>query len=95
MKADTYSQKITESPDPVSTLNGTEVRSNRQIEERRRGENEERERVERTKSVYPERSRREIEPERKVESPGMQTFEGVQAEVKRFTLTIPTGMARQ
>jgi len=83
---------VSDSQTSVSTINGTEVLSNRQSEERRRSENEERERVERTKTINSERSRKEIEPERKVESLGMQTFEGVQAEVTRFTLTIPTGM---
>lgn len=38
-----------------------------------------------------ERAKKEFEPERKVESLGVQTYEGVQAEVTRFTLAIPAG----
>lgn len=77
----------------VDKINVIETRVNREIEERRRNrENEEREQMEKAKSANIERARREIEPERKVESLGVQTFEGVPVEVQRFTLTIPAGM---
>jgi len=89
-------------------INIGETHANREMEERTRRnresggreqmerlnrEIEEREQMEKTKAVNIERARKEIEPERKVESLGEQTFEGVQAQVKRFTLTIPAGKA--
>ena len=46
--------------------------------------------MEKAKSMGSERARKE--PQRKVESLGLQPVEGVQAEVKRFTVTIPAGM---
>lgn len=68
-----------------------ETRANREIEERQhRHAVEEREQAEKARSVNIEAAH--IEPQRKVESLGVQMFEGVQAEVKRFTLTIPAGM---
>jgi hypothetical protein len=73
-----------------------EERKHREIEERERAEHrnreiEEREMMEKTKAVNIERSRKEAEPARKVESLGVQMFEGVQAQVKRYTITIPAG----
>jgi hypothetical protein len=66
---------------------------NREIEERhRQREHQERERMEDEKAIAIKGRGREIEPQRKVESLGVQTFEGVQAEVTRFTITIPAGM---
>src|SRR5262252_4979533 len=66
---------------------------NREIEERRRQrEHQEGERMEKEKAIAIKGGEREIEPQRKVESLGVQTFEGVQAEVTRFTITIPAGM---
>src|SRR5215813_5961103 len=68
-------------------------RLNREIEEmHRQREHEGRERMEREKAIAIKGGEREIEPQRKVESLGVQTFEGIQAEVTRFTLTIPAGM---
>ena len=64
---------------------------NREIEERhRQSEHQERERME--KEIAIKGGGREIEPQRKVESLGVQTFDGVPAEVTRFTITIPAGM---
>jgi len=66
---------------------------NREIEERhRQREHQERERMEKEKAIAVKGGGREIEPQRKVESLGVQTFEGVPAEVTRFTITIPAGM---
>jgi len=66
---------------------------NREIEERhRQQEHQEREHMEKEKAIAIKGGGREIEPQRKVESLGVQTFEGVQAEVTRFTITIPAGM---
>jgi hypothetical protein len=66
---------------------------NREIEERhRQREQEESEHIEKEKAIAGKRGGREIEPQRKVESLGVQTFEGVQAEVTHFTITIPAGM---
>lgn len=77
----------------ASKVNISNQQLNREIEERhRQRENQEREQMEKTKGVAIKREGREIEPERRVESLGVQTFEGVQAEVTRFTLTIPAGM---
>ena len=68
-------------------------RSSQEMEVRtRRRENEEREQMEKAKAVAIKPSGKEIEPERRVESLGVQTFEGVQAEVSRFTITIPAGV---
>jgi len=68
-------------------------RSSQEVEARtRRREIEEREQMEKTKAVAINRSGKEIEPERRVESLGVQTFEGVQAEGRRFTITIPAGL---
>jgi hypothetical protein len=55
-------------------------------------ERELRERMEKTHGVGLKRPGKEIEPSRRVESLGVQTFEGVQAEVTRLTITIPAGM---
>ena len=77
----------------ASKVNISNQQFNREIEERhRQRENQEREQVEKTRGVAIKREGKEIEPERRVESLGVQTFEGVQAEVTRFTLTIPAGM---
>jgi hypothetical protein len=77
----------------ASKVNISNQQPNRELEERhRQREAEEREQMEKTKGVAIKRSGKEIEPERRVESLGVQTFEGVQAEVTRFTVTIPAGM---
>jgi hypothetical protein len=77
----------------VSKVNISNQQLNRELEERhRQRENQEREQMEKTKGVALKSSGKEIEPERRVESLGVQTFEGVQAEVTRFTITIPAGM---
>jgi hypothetical protein len=65
---------------------GVEVRT-------RRRENQEREQMEKTRGVAAKPSGKEIAPERRVESLGVQTFDGVQAEGSRFTITIPAGVA--
>ena len=66
---------------------------NRELEERhRQRENQEREHMEKERAIAIKGSGRELEPQRKVESLGVQTFEGIQAEVTRFTITIPAGM---
>jgi hypothetical protein len=76
----------------ASKVNVSNQQFNREIEERhRQRENQEREQMEKTRGVAIKREGRETEPERRVESLGVQTFEGVQAEVTRFTLTIPAG----
>lgn len=68
-------------------------RLNREMEEmHRQREHEAREHLEKERAVALKGGEREIEPQRKVESLGVQTFEGVQAEVTRFTITIPAGM---
>ena len=54
-------------------------------------EHQERERMEKTIAIAVKRPGTESEPQRKVESLGVQTYEGVQAEVTRFTITIPAG----
>ena len=78
----------------ASKVNISSQQANRELEERhRQRENQEREQMEKTKGVAAiKRSGNEVEPERRVESLGVQTFEGVQAEVTRFTVTIPAGM---
>ena len=76
----------------ASKVNISNQQPNRELEERhRQRENQEREQMEKTRGVAIKREAREIEPERRVESLGVQTFEGVQADVTRFTLTIPAG----
>ncbi|PYT06284.1 MAG: hypothetical protein DMF60_09715 [Acidobacteria bacterium] len=69
---------------------------NREMEERRNREIEEREKhgrqlEEAARKVNIERGARTLEPEKRIESLGIQTLEGVQAEVKRVTITIPAG----
>lgn len=69
---------------------------NREMEERRSREIEEREKhelhlEEAARKVSVERNARTLEPEKRVESLGIQTLDGVQAEVKRVTITIPGG----
>ena len=77
----------------ASKVNISNQQLNRELEERhRQRENQEREQMEKTRGVAIKREGREIEPERRVESLGVQTFEGVQAEVTRFTLTVPAGV---
>src|SRR5438552_993041 len=77
----------------ISKVNISNQQLNRELEERhRQRENQEREQMEKNKGVALKSSGKEIEPERRVESLGVQTFEGVQAEVTRFTITIPAGM---
>ncbi|HXU35957.1 MAG TPA: hypothetical protein VN937_06305 [Blastocatellia bacterium] len=73
----------------VTKLDVSEVRLNGEIETRSRvrRENEEREQKEKMTA----RRAQGKEPQRKVESLGSQTFEGLQAEVTRFTITIPAG----
>jgi hypothetical protein len=82
------------------------LRTNREHEERRHQlehqereeartinrEQEEREHAEKATGLALKRSSNEAQPERRVESLGVQTFEGVQVEVTRFTVTIPTGL---
>jgi hypothetical protein len=69
------------------------LRVNREVEERhQQREHQEREHMERAKAIAMTSAGRELEPQRKVESLGVQTFEGVPAEVTRFTVTIPAGM---
>ncbi len=75
----------------------SEARGNqaRELQARANRENEEREQMEKAKAQGAERitaERHETEPQRRVESLGQQTFEGVQADVKRFTVTVPAGM---
>ena len=77
----------------ASKVNISNQQLNREMEERHsQREHEEREQMEKTRGVALKRSGKEIEPQRRVESLGVQTFEGVQAEVTRFTITIPAGM---
>lgn len=86
----------------VRKVNVGYARVNRETEERARSEemigpeNEESERKNKIKIKIKikgsAREGKESEPQHKVESLGMQTVEGVQAEVKRFTVTIPAGM---
>lgn len=77
----------------ATKVNISRLRVNQELEERhRQRENEEREQMEKTKGVAFKHPGKEIEPQRKVESLGVQIFEGVQAEVTRFTITIPAGM---
>jgi len=76
----------------VNKVSVKDIRVKREIEERHaQREHEEREQMEKAKAIALKRPGKEIEPERKVESLGVQTFEGVQAEVTRFTITIPAG----
>lgn len=65
-----------------------ERRHHRELEER-----EHREHLEKTTAhaISVERATKENEPTRKIESLGTQTFDGVAAEGKRFTITIPAG----
>jgi hypothetical protein len=72
----------------VSKVDVGEGRVNRELETRARinRESEEREQMEKANLRRAER-----EPQRKVESLGSQTFEGVQADVTRFTITFPAG----
>ena len=66
-----------------------EVRAhNREMEER---EKQERQLEEAARKVSVERNAKTLEPEMRVESLGIQTLEGVQAEVKRVTITIQAG----
>jgi hypothetical protein len=71
---------------------------NRELEERKRErehaerEHSEREQMERTKAIGVAVAEKKIEPSRRVESLGVQNYEGVAAEVTRFTITIPAGM---
>jgi hypothetical protein len=84
----------------VSKVDISETRLNQEVETRTRNqgvetrtrnrENQEREQMETANSVNSRRAQGN-EPQRKVESLGTQTFEGVQAEVTRFTITIPAG----
>jgi hypothetical protein len=76
----------------VSKVDISETQANQEVEMRARSnrENVEREQMEKANSVILKRPQGS-EPQRKVESLGTQTFEGVQAEVTRFTITIPAG----
>lgn len=76
----------------VSKVEIGEPLLNREPEMRARSnrESEEREQMEKANLVNSRRSQ-EKEPQRKVESLGTQSFEGVQAEVTRFTITFPAG----
>ena len=77
----------------ASKVNINSQQLSREMEERhRKREHEDREKMEKIRGVAIKREGKEFEPERRVESLGVQTFEGVQAEVTRFTLTIPAGM---
>src|SRR5258708_4480733 len=77
----------------MSKVDSNEGRLNRELELRARSnrENEEREQMEKAHAMNSQAAQRRSEPQRKVESLGTQTFEGVQAEVMRFTITIPAG----
>ena len=76
----------------VNKFDLNEARVNRELEARARAnhEAEEREQMEKAKSMNA-RSAQRSEPQRKVESLGTQSFDGVQAEGTRFTITIPAG----
>ena len=84
----------------VRKVNIGYARVKQEVEERARSEEmkassrerEERERMQKTKLMNRERAGKESEPLRKVESLGLQAVDGVQAEGKRFTVTIPAGM---
>ena len=76
----------------ATKLNFGEAYTNRELERRERvnRKGEEREQMEKAAALSEKRSR-ETEPQRRVESLGTQTIGGVQAEGKRFTMTIPAG----
>jgi hypothetical protein len=76
----------------VNKINVNQARVNQELEARARAnrEAEEREQMEKATSMNATSVRRS-EPQRKVESLGTQSFEGVQAEGTRFTITIPAG----
>jgi hypothetical protein len=68
---------------------------NREIEYKLKREHEEREHrehMEKTLGVALKHPETEVEPVGRVESLGVQTFEGVRAEVTRHTITIPAGV---
>ena len=79
-------------------VNVSTLAVNRELEERKRErehserEHEEREQMERAKTIGVAHSEKSLEPSRRVESLGVQNYEGVAAEVTRFTVTIPAGM---
>jgi len=77
----------------VSKVDVSQAHLNQELEMRARNnrENEEREQMEKANAMKSQAAQRRSEPQRKVESLGTQTFEGVQAEVTRFTITIPAG----
>jgi len=77
----------------VSKVDVSQAHLNQELEMRARSirENEEREQMEKANAMKSQAAQRRSEPQRKVESLGTQTFEGVQAEVTRFTITIPAG----
>jgi hypothetical protein len=77
----------------VSKVDISETSANQEVVTRARSnrENVEREQMEKANVMRSQAAQRRSEPQRKVESLGTQTFEGVQAEVTRFTITIPAG----
>lgn len=79
-------------------VNVSTLTLNRELEERKRErepaekEHAEKEQMERAKAIGVAHSEKNLEPSRRVESLGVQNYEGVAAEVTRFTITIPAGM---
>jgi hypothetical protein len=60
-------------------------------DKRRESPMKQREHMEAMRGVALKHPGKEVEPTRRLESLGVQTFEGVQADVTRLTLTIPAG----
>jgi hypothetical protein len=77
----------------VTKIDLSAARVNKELEMRTRSnrETEERAKMEKANAVSQEKTQERTEPQRKIESLGTQSFEGVQAEVTRFTITIPAG----
>jgi len=74
----------------IEKINVVETGYAREAEDgKRHREMEEREKVEK---MQARNERHHVEPQRKVESLGVQAFEGIQADVTRFSLTVPAGM---
>jgi hypothetical protein len=79
------SRRTGQSVEVQTRRQGTEVQT-------RNRQSEEREQMEKTRGVAVKSQGTRTEPERRVESLGIQAVEGVQAEGTRFTVTIPAGM---
>lgn len=77
----------------ASKIDINAARLNRELEMQARAkrENEERQQMEKANSINSKHAQGSSQPQRKVESLGTQTFDGVQAEGTRFTITIPAG----